>query len=174
MEEEVKIFKALSNISRLQIVNLLATEGETSALNIVHKIKLKQPITSLHLDKLRKLGIFQSIKKSSGVRAVYGLDIIENGESREFVLKDVLSPILGYVGKNYDNIYIRPVGKKGLERSYNKDIDYKKNGYIKGKRDVLGSIIHDRNTIYIKRVNGYNLHLNIPLSIQRRAEYICG
>lgn len=120
--------------------------------------------------KLRKLDVFQSIKTRSGIEVVYGLDIIENGESRRFPLGDVLSPILGYVGKKSDGKYTRPSGKKGLERSYEKHITSKKNGYFKGKRDVVGAVIHDRNSINMLRVDGLDLHLNIPLALQRRVE----
>ncbi len=120
--------------------------------------------------KLRKLDVFQSIKTRSGIEVVYGLDIIENGESRRFPLKDVLSPILGYVGDESDGRYTRPSGKKGLERAYEKHITSKKNGYFQGKRDVVGAVIHDKNSIKIQRVDGLDLHLNIPLALQRRVE----
>lgn len=120
--------------------------------------------------KLRKLDVFQSIKTRSGIEVVYGLDIIENGESRRFPLRDVLSPILGYVGNKSDGRYTRTSGKKGLERSYEKHITSKKNGYFKGKRDVGGTVIHDKNSIKLQRVDGLDLHLNIPLALQRRVE----
>ncbi len=120
--------------------------------------------------KLRKLDVFQSIKTRSGIEVVYGLDIIENGESRRFPLGDVLSPILGYVGDKSDGKYTRPSGKKGLERAYEKHITSKKNGYFQGKRDVVGAVIHDKNSIKIQRVDGLDLHLNIPLALQRRIE----
>jgi len=120
--------------------------------------------------KLRKLDVFRSVKTRSGIEVVYGLDIIENGESRRFPLKDVLSPILGYVGKKEENNYIRPKGKKGLERNYEKHISSKKDGSFRGKRDVSSRIIHDKNSIEKDRVDGFDLHLNIPLALQRRVE----
>ncbi len=120
--------------------------------------------------KLRKLGVFHSIKNRNGIEVLYGLDIIENGETRRFPLKDVMSPILGYVGKKSDGRYTRPQGKKGLERNYDKHITSKKNGYFKGKRDVIGAVIHDKNSIKMQRVDGLDLHLNIPLAFQRRVE----
>lgn len=120
--------------------------------------------------KLRKLNVFQAVKNSRGIEIVYGLDIIENGEQRRFPLHDVLSPILGYVGDKSDGRYTRPSGKKGLERSYEKHITSQKNGYFKGKRDVVSAVIHDRNSLNIPRVDGYDLHLNIPLALQRRVE----
>ena len=120
--------------------------------------------------KLRKLGVFRSIKNRSGIEVLYGLDIIENGETRRFPLGDVMSPILGYVGKKSDGRYTRPQGKKGLERNYEKHITSKKNGYFKGKRDVIGAVIHDKNSMKLQRVDGMDLHLNIPLAFQRRVE----
>jgi len=120
--------------------------------------------------KLRKLGAFKTIKTSSGIEVLYGLDIIESGETREFPLSDVLSPVLGYVGKKPEGRYTRPEGKKGLERKYDKHITSKKNGYFKGERDVIASIIHNKKSIQMTRVDGMDLHLNIPLAFQRRVE----
>ena len=120
--------------------------------------------------KLRKLGIFQSVKLRSGIEVLYGLDIIEVGESRSFPKHDVMSPILGYVSKKEEKNYVRPKGQKGLERAYEKHITSKKDGYFKGKRDVTGAVIHDKNSIGIQRVDGLDLHLNIPLALQRRIE----
>jgi len=120
--------------------------------------------------KLRKLDVFRSTKNRAGIEVMYGLDIIENGETRRFPLKDVLSPILGYVGKKEENNYIRPRGKKGLERNYEKYITSKKDGFFQGKRDVSSRVIHDKNSITQLRVDGMDLHLNIPLALQRRVE----
>lgn len=120
--------------------------------------------------KLRQLKVFRSVKIRSGIEVLYGLDIVEVGESRYFPLHDVLSPILGYVGKKSDGHYTRPEGKKGIERKYDKHITSKKDGYFRGKRDVGGNIIHDKNSIERPRVDGMDLHLNIPLAFQRRIE----
>ncbi|RLA65708.1 MAG: penicillin-binding protein 2 [Epsilonproteobacteria bacterium] len=120
--------------------------------------------------KLRKLAIFRSIKNRNGIEIVYGLDIIENAQNRQFPLGDVLSPVLGYVGKKSENKYTYPVGKKGLERAYEKHISPKRSGYLKGKRDVVSAVIHDKNTISMQGINGYDLHLNIPIALQRRIE----
>ncbi len=120
--------------------------------------------------KLRQLDVFQSTKTRSGIEVVYGLDIVENGESRAYPLKDILSPILGYVAKKSEGKYLRRTGKKGLERSYEKYITSQKDGYFKGKRDVRSRVIHDKNSILQQRVDGLDLHLNIPLAVQRRVE----
>ena len=120
--------------------------------------------------KLRKLGVFRSIKTRSGIEVLYGLDIVEVGESRCFPKHDIMSPVLGYVSKKEEKNYRRPEGQKGLEKRYEAHITSKKDGYFRGKRDVIGAVIHDKNSINIKRVDGLDLHLNTPLALQRRIE----
>lgn len=120
--------------------------------------------------KLRKFRIFQWVENGNGVKVLYGLDIVENGETRHFPLKDVFSPVLGYVANKQDGRYLRPEGQKGLERHYEAYITSKKNGYFQGKRDAIGTVIHDKNSIKTSRFDGMDMHLNIPLSLQRRVE----
>ncbi len=170
----VKLFSIYSGIPEKELLKKFKDrKGKVIKGNIVLS-KTINSRTAMQLKslayKLRKLDVFQSIKIRNGVEVLYGLDIIENGESRRFPLKDVLSPILGYVGDESDGRYTRPLGKKGLERSYEKHITSKKNGYFQGKRDVVGAVIHDKNSIKIQRVDGLDLHLNIPLALQRRVE----
>jgi cell division protein FtsI (penicillin-binding protein 3) len=170
----IKLFSIYSGIKEEEISEKFQNKkGEIKQSNIILSRTISSS-TAMQLKslayKLRKLKVFRSIKTSAGIEVVYGLDIIENGESRRFPLKDVMSPILGYVGKKHDNKYIRPQGKKGLERNYEAHITSKKDGYFKGKRDVLGAVIHDKNTMKLKRVDGLDLHLNIPLGFQRRVE----
>jgi len=170
----IRLFSIYSGISETDIRKRFKNrKGKEITGNIV----LSNRITSRHAMqlkslayKLRKLGVFRSIKNRNGIEVLYGLDIIENGETRRFPLGDVMSPVLGYVGKKSDGRYTRPEGKKGLERKYEKHITSKKNGYFKGKRDVVGAVIHDKNSVEIQRVDGMDLHLNIPLALQRRIE----
>jgi len=170
----VKLFSIYSGIPEKEILKRFKNrKGKEIKGNII----LSKTITAraaMQLKslayKLRKLDVFQSIKIHNGIEVLYGLDIIENGESRRFPLGDVLSPILGYVGDESDGRYTRPSGRKGLERAYEKHITSKKNGYFQGKRDVVGAAIHDKNSIKMQRVDGLDLHLNIPLALQRRVE----
>ncbi|MFC2057323.1 penicillin-binding transpeptidase domain-containing protein [Campylobacterota bacterium] len=170
----VKLFSIYSGIPEKKILKKFKNrkgqeiKGNITLSKTIHARSAMQ-LKSLAY-KLRKLDVFQPIKTRSGIEVVYGLDIIENGESRRFPLKDVLSPILGYVGDKSDGRYTRPSGKKGLERAYEKHITSKKNGYFQGKRDVVGAVIHDKNSIKMERVDGLDLHLNIPLALQRRVE----
>ena len=170
----VKLFSIYSGISEKKVLKKFKNrKGKQIQSNIILSKTIgsstAMQLKSLAL-KLRRLGVFRSIRTRSGIDVLFGLDIIENGESRRFPLHDVMSPILGYVGKKSDGRYTRPEGKKGLERNYNEHITSKKDGYFKGKRDVLGAVIHDKNSINSDRVDGLDLHLNIPLAVQRRVE----
>ena len=122
--------------------------------------------------KLRQLKVFQSIKNSNGIDVLYGLDIIESGEARRFPLNDCLTPIIGYVRKKSDDRYTRPVGKKGLERYAEKYLTSQKNGILTGERDVVSAVIRNGNSESIQRIDGLDLHLNIPLDLQRRVEMV--
>jgi len=170
----IKLFSIYSDIPTSEIREVLKnSNGDyikgyiaiSREINTKHAMQLKNLAY-----KLRQLNVFQNIKNNSGIEFLYGLDIVENGEDREFPLKDVLSPVLGYVGKEYENKYLRRVGKKGLEKKYNKHITSKKDGYFRGKRDVRSRLIHDKNSIQRQRIDGLDLHLNISLAIQRRVE----
>jgi len=142
----VKLFSIYSGISEKDIVKKFKNrKGKEIRGNIIlsKTINTRSAMQLKALSyKLRKLDVFRSIKNRNGIEVVYGLDIIENGESRRFPLHNVLSPILGYVGDKSDGRYTRPSGKKGLERAYEKHITSKKNGYFKGKRDVVVTSQH--------------------------------
>ena len=170
----LKLFSIYSGIPEATLAKRLKDKrGREIKGNIVlsRTLNAKQAMQLKSLAyKLRQLKVFRSIKLSSGIEVLYGLDIVEIGESRQFPLHDVLSPVLGYVRKKSDGHYTRPSGQKGLERKYEKYITSKKDGYFKGKRDVGGNIIHDKNSIEKQRVDGMDLHLNIPLAFQRRIE----
>lgn len=122
--------------------------------------------------KLRKLNVFVPIKKKNGVEIVYGLDVIENGETRLFPFSTTLSPLIGYTGKYVEDDYTRPIGRQGLERRYESYIAYKQNGKIEGKRDVTGDVVRNRLTSTLPRVNGLDLHLNVSVALQNRMEKI--
>ncbi len=122
--------------------------------------------------KLRQMKIFKPIKNANGVEILYGLDIVEVGESRYYPLSDTLTPVLGYTRNNLQDGYTRPYGIKGLERYYNTYIQFKRDGFYMGKRDVVGNIVYGDNSRHVEFIDGLDLHLNIPLKLQRRVEKV--
>ncbi|MFK5974903.1 MAG: penicillin-binding protein 2 [Sulfurovum sp.] len=170
----VKLFSIYSGID-VDIIQskLKNSQGEYIKGNIILSkdinARFAMQLKSLSY-KLQQLNVFDYIKTSNGSKIIYAIDIIENKESRRYPLGDILTPVLGYTKDIPDGRYSRPTGLKGIEQYYNKYIKYKKDGYLKGKRDVVGAIIHDKNSIKMKRIDGYDVHLNISLDVQRRVE----
>ncbi|MBC8494931.1 winged helix-turn-helix transcriptional regulator [archaeon] len=68
MSYELKIFKALSDKTRLEIVSSLL-EGELCVCDITSYVKRSQPTVSLQLKKLVELGILMSVK--NGKKRLY-------------------------------------------------------------------------------------------------------
>ncbi len=171
----ISLFSLYSDIPKREVKNKFIDKNG-------YKIKNGEIILSKTLDarhaaqlrslksKLRNLNILKPVKRQNGVEIVYGLDVVEIGETRILPLNDTLSPILGYVGKQTEKDYIRPKGMQGLERKYDKYIKFQQNGIIEGKRDVVGDVIHNNFSKIEQRVNGMDLHLTIPLKLQRNVE----
>ena len=122
--------------------------------------------------RLRRMRVFHPTQNRRGIKVVYGLDIVESGEQREFPLHDLLEPTLGYIQNHDDGKYIEVRGTKGLERYYDKILASHQDGWVRGRRDVTGTILRNGTCRQAKRIDGQNLHLNIPLSLQRRVEVV--
>jgi len=122
--------------------------------------------------KLYSLGVYRRLQTSDGTSLQYKLEVEESGESRDFYYQDTLTPLLGHMMKVNDDGYTKPRGLKGIEATYNEILSSGTDGFIQGKRDVRGDIIFDSNSILRHRENGYNIHLNISLKLQKRIEQI--
>jgi cell division protein FtsI (penicillin-binding protein 3) len=119
--------------------------------------------------KLYRLGVYKAIYSKRLGRKIYqGLSIDENIEYRNYPYDDFFSPIIGYTQNKNNNID----GINGLELYYNNELKAVKNSYIKGKKDILGNIIFNGDSIVIPEQKGFDLQLNIPLKLQRRVSRI--
>jgi len=130
--------------------------------------------TAIYLKDLKyKLNRFK-VFKARGINKnfFYGLTITEKGESREFPLKEALSPILGYTRSITKDHYTHIVGYNGIEKYYEKYLNSKTDGFVSGRRDAVGYVIQDRDTIFKRRDDGYSLVLNISLSLQKNIDMI--
>ncbi len=130
--------------------------------------------TAIYLRELKyKLNRFRVFRGARGNKNFYiGLTIEEKGESREYPLKEALSPILGYTREKTKDNYTYIVGYNGIEKFYEKYLNAKKDGLVVGKRDAVGYIIHSKSTTYKRREDGYNLVLNINLGLQKNLDMI--
>jgi ArsR family transcriptional regulator len=72
-EETARMFKALADPARVQIVNLLATEGcAVCVCELTPPLGLAQPTVSHHLKKLHDAGLVT--REQRGTWAYYALD----------------------------------------------------------------------------------------------------
>ncbi len=84
LDEATQIFKALSDPTRLRLIQLLAGQEPGSALCVMalaDRLKVSQPAVSQHLRVLRNLGLVRGERR--GFRVHYLLDEDELAKWRE-------------------------------------------------------------------------------------------
>ena len=93
MNDSIKFLKAISDETRLAIIELLIS-GERCVCEIFPKLKVKQSTTSTHLNKLEEAGIIKSRREGKKVfykivdeRVINVLRIVGNKKARESKLK---------------------------------------------------------------------------------------
>jgi cell division protein FtsI (penicillin-binding protein 3) len=85
---------------------------------------------------------------------------------RIYPYNDTFEPFLGSYSKKHQR------GNNGIEEYYENLLRPKKNGIMKGFRDVGGHIIYDKNAVIKYPENGDNLKLNINLVLQKKIEHL--
>lgn len=88
MEELLKIFKALSDETRLKILKILE-KGEICVCEIVSILNMDQPKVSFHLGILKEAGLVKSRKE--GNRIFYSID--DSDLFKRFLILSVLEKI---------------------------------------------------------------------------------
>jgi cell division protein FtsI (penicillin-binding protein 3) len=120
--------------------------------------------------KLYRYRVFtEYTNPKTGESFTRGLDVVEQGEVRVYPYKDTLTPLIGHTQKQHEKL-ITLTGSKGVEKFYEKKLSPFKDGHIKGKRDVAGHIILNKNSEIQRRADGYNINLNINLKLQKLIE----
>lgn len=124
--------------------------------------------------ELRRYDVFIERKNPiTGIRSVHGLSVIESGETREYPYGNLLTPIIGYPHKLEEDGYTKIKGVKGLEKRYEDALSSRQDGSIKGPRDVNGYIILNKDSFTKPNINGFNIKLTIPISLQIKIERMC-
>ncbi len=103
---------------------------------------------------------------------LHGMNIVESGEKRIYPAVDTLTPVIGYVKKIEKQNMTKIIGVKGIEKYYNDKLDPIQDSILQGKRDISGVVILDRSSRFTKKINGFNIYLNISLKIQKIIEKI--
>lgn len=69
---ELKAFhRALGDVTRLRAVQILATEGDLSVSELVHRLRVSQPLMSWHLRRLTRAGIVRTERAGREVRCTF-------------------------------------------------------------------------------------------------------
>jgi cell division protein FtsI (penicillin-binding protein 3) len=171
MDLFVKLFSIYSNIEDKKIYKIIK-DSHTPNVTLSYAIEPKQA-KLLHTlaRRLSSMEVFLPYRvKNRFIKP--GLNIIESGESRIYPYKNILSPVLGYVQKKEVDGYTKIYGVKGLEKFYQMVLKPKQDGYLYGYRDIANNIILNKEAKIKRKINGYDLILNISLLLQKRVEEI--
>lgn len=170
MDLFITLFSIYSGMDKVYIANKLQERG-----NIVLSYKLS-PKTALNLkqlnQKLIKYGVFRSYEENGRVIPKSGLSIEMSGESREYLYKDLIEPILGYTNKLETDGLTKPQGVKGIEKFYNDSLASKQDGEYFGKRDIGFNLLLTKSATIKEKIDGHNIVLTIPLKLQKKIENI--
>jgi len=74
-----EIFKALGDPTRLQIVRMLAENGEVCVCRIVEELGMNQPAISHHIAKLKQTRLLRSRKDGQWIHYSLNVGIIYDG-----------------------------------------------------------------------------------------------
>lgn len=164
----VTLFSIYSNISKEKILSKIDTNGYVIISRTINQ-RVAKELQSLAF-KLRRLGVFKSIK-INGRMVLYGLTIYETGEERLYPYKDSLTPVIGFIKKNNNkNGKQKVLGVNGIEKQFNTNLNNMQDGVLKGEKDILSYILFNKNSKITEREDGEDLHLTIPLRLQRNIE----
>ena len=171
----LKLFSIYSSIPLEELKQKFYTKNGTPKkgwIVLADNVDAKEAIFLKELKyKLNRFRVFHG--HGANKNFYYGLTITEKGENREYPLKEALSPILGYTRPSFDKQgYKHIVGFNGIEKFYEKYLNKKQDGFISGKRDAVGYVIQNADTIYKRKHNGYSLVLNISLELQKNIDLI--
>jgi len=165
----VRLFSIYSGMSETEVWKKLEKKGYVVlSYNLDTKTAYQLKILAR---KLYQMDMFVPYKVGKKV-IKQGLSILESGETRIYPYKDILTPVIGYVQKYEEEVYTRIRGVKGIERYYEEDIKPKQDGLIQGKRDIGNNIILNKEATIKKRIDGYNVHLNVDMLLQKSLESI--
>ncbi len=167
----IQLFSIYSGIEPNEIRQRIHTRRGSVTLSYHIGPKEAMYLKTLNFE-LRKLKVFIEYELSDGQRVLQGLNILESGEAREYPYGDLLTPLIGYPRKMEENGYTRTYGIKGLEKYFDQELNPQQNRSQKAMRDVAGYLILNKQSSIKEQIDGFNIKLNIPITLQARAEAI--
>jgi cell division protein FtsI (penicillin-binding protein 3) len=166
----LELFSIYSGISKKEIQKRLRKRKGV----VVLSYNIPQ-IQAFYLKKLarelQRFKVFLELKnKKTGIRSIHGLSLIESGESRIYPYGNLLTPIIGYPHKIEDDGYTSIQGVKGLEKRFDLELSARQNGFSRGKRDVNSYIILNKDSFTKASIDGLNIKLTVPVSLEIKIE----
>ncbi|EES89109.1 peptidoglycan D,D-transpeptidase FtsI family protein [Helicobacter canadensis] len=186
-----KVYKAVVNTYNIDpqkkdlFVNLFSIYSQIPKNEIIHKLQEKgNVVLSYEIDsktasylkqlniKLNALDVFRAYENENGYVFKYGLSVVESGESRDYLYNDTMEPILGYINKQNEGDFTLVNGVKGIEKSFNEELEPLNDLLMIGERDISFNVILNKNSTFQERKDGYNVVSSIPLKLQKKVEQI--
>jgi cell division protein FtsI (penicillin-binding protein 3) len=166
----IELFSIYSGIKPDTVRKKLSKRNGVVVLSYNIEEKHAQYLKKLAYE-LRRYKVFISrTNPRTGIKTLQGLNIIESGESREYPYKKLLTPVIGYTHKIEDDGYTKIKGVKGIEKRFEAELEARQDELSQGKRDVNGYIILNKDSFTKRQLDGLNVKLNIPASLQIRME----
>lgn len=64
-------YRALGDVNRLRVVQILVTEGEQAVSDLARQLRMSQPLMSWHLRRLRRAGLIHMERTGREVRCSF-------------------------------------------------------------------------------------------------------
>lgn len=167
----IKLYSLYSGDDPKKIEKILKKQG---AVTLSYQIDAKGAAYLKELArKLYRQKVFIAYEDpKTGVVSTQGLSIIESGEKRGYIAKDTLTPLIGYIRKTEQGTITKVEGVKGIEEVYNNLLASTQDEIIRGPRDLSNTIILSGESKINRRIDGYNVVLNVPLKLQKMLEQL--
>jgi len=82
---ELKAFhRALGDVTRLRVVQILATEGELTVSELLTRLRISPPLMSWHLRRLTRAGIIRTERVGREVRCSFDRERFAEMQDRSF------------------------------------------------------------------------------------------
>ena len=167
----IELFSIYSGMDQKSIRKRLKGANGTVVLSYQIGPKTAQYLKTLAYELLQ-YKVFVEYESKSGERIFQGLSILESGETREYPYGKLLTPLIGYPHKVEDEGYTRVHGVKGIEKQFDFQLNAQQNGEQIAPRDVNNYMIFNKKSFTKVPIPGYDIKLNIPVTLQIRIERI--
>lgn len=170
MDFFIRLFAIYSDMSEEYVREKLQSNGN---IILSYKVSPKMALSLKQLNKkLIRNGVFRSYEENGRIYPKSGLSIEISGESRDYLYKDIIEPILGYTNKLESDGITKPKGVKGIEKYYEGILSSKQDGHFQGSRDIGFNLILEKNAVIKERIDGKSIVLTVPLKLQKKIENI--